>query len=103
MENPIIDAWRTHCRLDQLLVDAIPPEALPGVSASKGRSVGQIIVHIHNNRLNWLEPAAPNLMKGLAKIKRNQATDKALLLRALQSSGEAIELLLERSLQAGAR
>ena len=103
MEDPIIDAWRTHCRLNLFLIDAISPEALPSVSASKGRSVGQIIAHIHNNRINWLEHAGPDLVSDLAKVKRGQSRDKGLLLSSLQASGETVERLLERSLEAGGK
>ena len=47
----IIDSWHIHTRITFYLLDAIPEEALAGISASKGRSVGQMFAHVHNVRL----------------------------------------------------
>jgi hypothetical protein len=58
---------------------AIPTAALPGVPASRGRSVGQIPAHIYNNRLNWLEHAAPELMEAPVKVGKERSRDKASL------------------------
>ena len=49
MNDPIVKAWLTHFRLQNMLVEAIPTEALLD-TAAKGRNVGSILVHIHNNR-----------------------------------------------------
>ena len=64
----IIDSWHIHSRITFYLLDAIPEEALAGVAASKGRSVGQMFAHVHNVRVMWLESAAPTLRNGLSKI-----------------------------------
>jgi uncharacterized damage-inducible protein DinB len=103
MEEELLDAWRTHCRLNLFLLDAIPPESLSGVSASKGRSVGQILAHIHNNRLLWLENAGRDLVTALGKVEKEQATDKVVLRQSLEASGLAVEGLIKRSLEAGGK
>jgi len=66
MNDPIVKAWLTHFRLQNMLVEAIPTEALLD-TAAKGRNVGSILVHIHNNRLSWLEPAAPDQVEGIGE------------------------------------
>jgi uncharacterized damage-inducible protein DinB len=103
MDDPIVEAWRTHGRLNLEYVAAIPTEALAAKLNGKGRSIGAIVAHMHNNRLAWLEPAAPDLMTGLAKVGKEQTADTAVLQTALQSSTEAIALLLGRSLAAGGK
>ncbi len=40
MEDPLIETWNINNRMCLYVLDAITPEALGGVSASKGRSVG---------------------------------------------------------------
>jgi len=41
LEEQILDSWNIHNRINLYLIDAIPPETLSGVSASKGRNVGE--------------------------------------------------------------
>ena|SRR5437867_458132 len=101
MEEQLLDTWNIHNRINLFLLDAIPPEALTGVSASKGRSVGEQFAHIHNVRLMWLKVAAPELMEGLEKIEKEAAIDKTLLMRSLDESGRAIEMLLQKGIESG--
>jgi uncharacterized damage-inducible protein DinB len=98
----VIDTWNIHNRIHKYLLDAIAPEALTDVSASKGRNVGEQFAHIHNVRLMWLKSAAPDLLEGTEKpekIEKEQSTDKPLLLHALDLSGLAIAELLRRGIE----
>lgn len=99
MKDPIVTAWQTHCRLNLEFVETFPAAALAAKWGGKGRSVGAILAHLHHNRMAWLEPAAPDLMAGLTKVSKEQSTDTAVLLAALQTSGDAIAALLVRSLE----
>jgi len=103
MEGQLADTWNINNRINLYMLDAIAPEALSGVSASKGRNVGEQFAHMHNVRLMWLEAAAKDLMDRLAKIEKADALDKALLARSLEASGAAIETLLNRSAAAGGK
>ena len=100
MANPLIETWQIHDRINLYLLDAVDPASLDSHSASKGRSVGEQFAHIHNVRLMWLKASAPDLLKGLAKIESDQATDKKLLRKSLIDSGSAIGNLLAKSLEA---
>jgi len=100
MQDQLLDTWVIHNRIHLYVLDAIAPDALSGVSASKGRSVGEQFAHIHNVRLMWLQSAAPDLLQGLEKVEKN-AIDKDLLRRSLEQSGQAIESLLKRGFEAG--
>jgi len=98
MTDPIVRAWLTHCKLQQTLLDAIPPEALLDRPATGGRTVGAMWAHLHNNRLSWLEPAAPDLLVGIEKVGKEQVGDRLFLSAALTASARAVATLLERSL-----
>ncbi len=103
MENQLLETWQIHDRINLYLLDAIDPTSLASHSASKGRSVGEQIAHIHNVRLMWLKAAAPDLLKGLSKIQSEQAGDKKLLQKSLAASGKAIGELLTTSLANGGK
>lgn len=100
MQDQLVDTWAIHNRIHLYVLDSIAPEALGGVSASKGRSVGEQFAHIHNVRLMWLQAAAPDLLEGLEKVEKT-AVDKDLLRRSLEQSGRAVESLLRRGFEAG--
>ena len=101
--NPLLETWAIHDRINRYLLDAVDSQSLSSHSASKGRSVGEQIAHLHNVRLMWLKSAAPELLEGLNKIESEQANDKKLLAKSLTESGKAIGTLLEQSLAAGGK
>jgi uncharacterized damage-inducible protein DinB len=102
-EKQFLETWEIHNRINLYLLDATELTALSSLSASKGRSVGEQLAHIHNVRLMWLKAAAPDLLAGLAKIEKDGALDKKLLRRSLMDSGDAIKLLLSHSFQQGGK
>ena len=98
-EEQLLDTWAIHDRINLYLLDAVEAPSLSALSASKGRNVGEQFAHIHNVRLMWLKAAAPDLLKGLAKIEAEQSRDKKLLRKSLVDSGVAIKALLSKSAQ----
>ena len=103
MEEQLIETWQIHNRINLYLLNAVAPEALANVSASKGRSVGEQFAHMHNVRLMWLQSAAPELLTGLSKIEKENATDPALLRGSLEKSGAAVEGLLRKAVANGGK
>ncbi len=97
-EKRFLDAWEIHNRINLYLLDGIEAEHLSDHSASKGRRVGEQFAHLHNVRLMWLKAAAPDLLKGLNKIEKEQAGEQKLLRKSLLDSGKAIGTLLTQSL-----
>ena len=97
------ETWRIHNRINLYMLDAVKAENLGAMSASKGRTVGEQFAHIHNVRLMWLKQAAPDLMGQVEKVEKEQALDKALLSESLIASGNAIEQLLKRGVEAGGK
>jgi uncharacterized damage-inducible protein DinB len=103
MQEHLIETWQIHNRINLYLLDAIKPETLNDLSASKGRTVAEQFAHVHNVRLMWLKQAAPALLAGLAKIEKEVAADKRLLAQACKASGAAIGELLRQSMAADGR
>jgi len=100
MKEPLLDTWQTHCQLNQDLVEAIPEEDLAAHPVQRGRSVGQMLAHMHAVRLAWLD-GYPDLAQSLQKLDAEQAHHKAHLLAALRASAQAIREALARSLDTG--
>lgn len=103
LAEQFVDSWNIHNRILFYLLDAIPEQALAGVSSSGGRSVGQMFAHIHNIRLTWLEVSAPKLMSGLAKIparKKDEFTREQLR-SALEASGNAFASMFAEGFETG--
>ena len=102
-ETQFLETWDIHNRINLYLLDGVEATALASLSASKGRNVGEQFAHLHNVRLMWLKPAAPDLLRGLEKIEKTDAQDKQLLRQSLADSGEAIKTLLSQSFAAGGK
>jgi uncharacterized damage-inducible protein DinB len=97
--NQLTETWEIHNRINLFLLDAIAPDHLKDVSASKGRNAGEQFAHLHNVRLMWLQVAAPDLFKKQKKIEKDGATKKDLLRRSLAASADAVKVLLKKSLE----
>lgn len=103
MNDQLLDTWRIHARINLYILDAIPTEAFEAPAPQKGRSFPDMLGHIHNVRLMWLQAGDPSLLEGLEKLPKDHASDPARLSAALEASGAAIERLLEDALEAGSR
>ena len=102
-QTQFLETWEIHNRINLYLLEAVEPAALVSLSASKGRTVGEQFAHLHNVRLMWLKSAAPDSLRGLTKLEKEQAVDKKLLRSALTDSGQAIGSLLDQAMAAGGK
>ena len=102
MSTALLETWAIHDRINRYLLAGVPAEALGAQPASKGRSVAEQFAHVHNVRLMWLQSAAPDLLAGLAKLEKT-GLSVAVLHDALEASGAAIAVLLERALSGDGR
>lgn len=103
MEDPLIETWRIHNRINLYMLDAISEEGLGSTPSPKSKTVYDLFAHIHNVRLLWLKAAAPELMEGLEKLETKTVGEKANLRAALEASGDAIAQLLRKGPAAGER
>jgi uncharacterized damage-inducible protein DinB len=102
-DKQFLEAWDIHNRVNLFLLDAIDAQHLTDAAASKGRNVGEQFAHLHNVRLMWLNQAAPELIGKLKKIEKEDATDKQLLRQSIVDSGQAMNLLLTKGIEAGGK
>ncbi len=103
MSDPLLDTWLINARIDSYLLASLLPPALAATAPSGGRSVGEMLAHVHNVRLMWLKSSAPDLLEGLTKIEKEQAASLGVLGNALDASASAIAALITRSLDAGGK
>ena len=101
IEDQIVETWAIHNRINLYLLEAIEPESLKLSLKEKGRTIGALFAHIHNVRLMWLKPAAPQLLDGLEKAGDDATV--AQLSRHLKQSADAIETLLGKSISDGGK
>ncbi len=100
MDDSLVETWQIHDRINLYLLEAISDEALAATLGARHRTVFALYAHLHNVRLMWLKPAAPDLLEGVAKLDPKKV-DRAGLIEALQGSGQAIAELIRRSVAAG--
>jgi uncharacterized damage-inducible protein DinB len=103
MEEQLLETWRIHSRINLYILNAIQPEAFNSAAPAKGRGFFQMFAHIHNNRLAWIQPGAPELMVDLKKIEKDAPFERALLQDSLAASGSAIETLLQKAFASGGK
>ena len=53
MDEPLVETWQIHDRINHYLLDAIPEEGLWASLAGKCRTVSDLFSHVHNVRLMW--------------------------------------------------
>jgi uncharacterized damage-inducible protein DinB len=102
-EAELLETWRIHCRINSYILEAISPEAFMSSAPEKGRSFAQMFAHIHNTRLMWLQSGAPELLKDMTKIEKNESISQAWLRRSLGASAQDIETMQEKAFDAGGK
>ena len=103
LATQVLETWRVHAALNELLLDAIPTKGLQArPSGSRGRTVAEQFAHMIRVRLGWLfyqekggRPSAAELPEtGLAKAR---------LRSELRRSARAVEAFLADRLATGQR
>jgi uncharacterized damage-inducible protein DinB len=98
----LLSAFNTNNRINQYLIDNLPPAAWKaGPPGGKGRNIPAIVAHMHNVRVMWLKVAA----KGSdipAQFDRAHVTPTRAL-RALEQSRLALSVVISRALEGDGR
>ena len=102
MEEPLVETWVIHNRINLYLLDAIGEDAL-ALALPKCRTVFDQLAHIHNVRLMWLKSAAPELLEDLEKLETKKGGTRVQLHSGAQASGTAIERLFRKAIAADGR
>jgi uncharacterized damage-inducible protein DinB len=93
----LLNAFNTNNRINQYLIDNLPPAAWRAKAPDgKGRTVAAIVAHMHNVRVMWLKAAKAEEIP--AQLDRTTVTP-AQALRALETSRHALSVVISRALQ----
>lgn len=59
LPGALINAFNTNTRINQYLIESIPPAAWKAKPPDgKGRAIAAIVAHMHNVRVMWLKASA---------------------------------------------
>jgi uncharacterized damage-inducible protein DinB len=98
----LLSAFNTNNRINQYLIDNLPPAAWKAKPPDgKGRTIPAIVAHMHNVRVMWLKVSA----KGSdipAQLDRSSVTPTQAL-RGLEQSRLALSVLISRALESDGR
>ena len=101
--NDLLQTVQISNRIVLYVLEHITPEQLGTRPQNKGRTVGEMLAHLHNNRLLWLEVADKTLFASQTKLSKDDALDKDKLTQALQASAEAVSLLVQKTVASRGR
>jgi uncharacterized damage-inducible protein DinB len=92
----LLNAFNANNRINQYLIDNLPPAAWKTKSAEgKGRTIGAIVAHMHNVRVMWLKAVKAEEIP--AQLDRGSVTP-AQAIRALEGSRHALSVVISRAL-----
>jgi uncharacterized damage-inducible protein DinB len=96
--------WRLHDRINLSLLKAIPAKGLGArPSGSRGRTVAQVLAHVHKTRWAWLRYFDPAVVRGIALFAKGAEPTRAQLRAALRASGKAVERFLAAAMTGEAK
>ena len=97
----LLNAFNTNNRINQYLVDNLPPAAWKAKPPDrKGRTIPAIVAHMHNVRVMWLKAAKAEEIP--AQLNRATVTP-AQALRALETSRHALSVVMSCALERDGR
>lgn len=93
----LLNTFNTNNRINQYLIDNLPPEAWKAKPPDgKGRTIAAIVAHMHNVRVMWLKAAKAEEIP--AQLDRATVTPGQAM-RGLESSRHALSLVISRALE----
>jgi len=97
----LLNAFNTNNRIDQYLIDNLPPAAWKAKPTDgKGRTIAAIVSHMHNVRVMWLKATKAEEIP--AQLDRATVTPSQAL-RALEASRSALCVVMSRALESDGR
>jgi len=97
----LLSAFNTNNRINQDLIDNLPPASWKAKSAEgKRRTIAAIVAHMHNVRVMWLKAAKAEEIP--AQLDRASVTPGQAI-RALESSRHALSVVISRALERDGR
>jgi uncharacterized damage-inducible protein DinB len=97
----LLNAFNTNNRINQYLVDNLPPAAWKAKPPDgKGRTIAAIVAHMHNVRVMWLKAGKANEIPD--QLDRTTVSP-AQAIRALESSRHALSVVISGAMHSNGR
>lgn len=97
----LLNSFNTNNRINQYLIDNLPPEAWTAKPADgKGRNIAAIFAHMHNVRVMWLKACKAEHVP--EQLDRDKVTPSQAM-RALEESREALSVVMSGALSTDGR
>src|SRR5271166_933079 len=97
----LLNSFNTNNRINQYLIDNLPPEAWTAKPADgKGRNIAAIFAHMHNVRVMWLKACKAEHVP--EQLDRDKVTPSQAM-RALEESREALSVVISEALNTDGR
>lgn len=105
MLDQIIKTWKTHNKMNLLLLNAIDDEGLKArpIAKREGMNVAHQFAHMQNVRYWGVEAHCKEYLEGVIKIERESAENKKLLVKSLRDSSAAIETIIRAVIEGKAK
>jgi uncharacterized damage-inducible protein DinB len=101
LPGALLNAFNTNNRINQYLIDNLPPGAWKAKPADgKGRTIAAIVAHMHNVRVMWLKAAKAAEIP--AQLDRATVTPGQAV-RALESSRGALCAVMSQAMSSDGR
>ena len=101
VNEALLIAYDTNDRINQYLIENLPPEAWRAEPPDgKGRTIAAIVAHIHNVRVMWLKAAKADKIP--EQLDRASVTP-AQAAKGLEQSREALSAVIRGSLESDGR
>jgi len=98
----ITDCWSINNNINLIMIKAIPVKGMDSVPLdSKGRTVREQLIHMHNVRYRWLEYNDASLVVTVPKLLKVEKPGKKILLGAFKMSGIAVGKFIKINLEGG--
>ncbi|MGD0914602.1 MAG: DinB family protein [Terracidiphilus sp.] len=89
-------------RMNQLLIEHLPPEAWQAKTPSNVRTIAAIFTHMHNIRAKWIRLTAPHL-KVPRQLNRTHCTPQEASAGLAESAARCEQMLAEALATSGGR
>ena len=97
----LLNAFNANNRINQYLIDNLPPAAWKAKSTEgTGRTIAAIVAHMHNVRVMWLKATKAEEIP--AQLDRATVTPRQSI-RALESSRRALSVVISRAMASDGR
>ena len=104
MQDELVEAWRTNCRINLLLIDQIKDAGMSSTLSTRGgRGVAGEFAHMHNVRVWHLQKRAKDLAEELVIFETKAVPTKVQLKKAMKASAKGLEALLVGALNGEAK